>query len=61
MTQNIAYKIIIRENVTKVKASPLIRDAQDELERVTGICPTERTLWAALYKDPIKNNISNFL
>jgi hypothetical protein len=61
MTQKIAYKIIIWENMTKVKASPLIKNAQEELERVTGRRPTKRTLWAALYKDPIKNNISDFL
>ncbi|KAI1782545.1 ribonuclease H-like domain-containing protein, partial [Ganoderma leucocontextum] len=66
LTQKQAYQLILRSRNRKPgQCSDTthinISDAQDELERISTIRPTEEQIWKGLHKNPIKRNKTDFI
>lgn len=66
MTQKLAYEII-KERTDKppmkynARTRHNIENIQDEIERECGERPSTTNIWKGLYKDPLQNQISDFL
>ena len=66
INQKIAYKLLIRNKAKKPghrneRTRLNVEYAQDELERTTGIRPTEELVWKGIYKRPIQRKKSDFI
>jgi len=63
LTQNLAYKLIIREQKKKINSrkDANIEDAQEEIERITKNKPSRKQIWKAMQSPNFENKIGDML
>ncbi|KDQ10219.1 hypothetical protein BOTBODRAFT_116121 [Botryobasidium botryosum FD-172 SS1] len=63
LTFKTAYRNIVKhyEGAMTENTKSRVEDAQDEVERTTGIRPDREKIWTSLTKEPISRNISDFI